>query len=211
MLVAYCDSDDIWTREKLLVQVNYMQDHPDCDLSYHDIAEIDENGIIKNTSLHKKCYHDNSFFYLATISTHMWSTELMFKPKYIDSIIPLPSWFWMYQDYRTVLVISLLEWKFHFINRQLGYYRHWHTSSLTAVQKTSNDDTLAYFINLQKRFPNKDLSYILSYWNDRYYIRCEKKYSAIYLYIIMLLKYPKVFFLWLKVVLYKLLRFGSLK
>jgi hypothetical protein len=28
-LVAYCDADDIWTRDKLEVQVNYMVENPE--------------------------------------------------------------------------------------------------------------------------------------------------------------------------------------
>jgi hypothetical protein len=42
-LVAYCDSDDIWTREKLSIQVGFMVENPDCSMSFHDLVFIDEN------------------------------------------------------------------------------------------------------------------------------------------------------------------------
>ena len=207
ILIAYCDADDVWTREKLSVQVNYMYDHPDCDLSYHDTIEIDENWILINHSLHRKAYHDDSFFYLSTISPHMWSTEMIFRPKkYIDSILPLPAWPWMYQDYRTSLVLSLLGWKFGFINKKLGSHRRGHMSLTHPEKVLDTNDGVSYFTNLQERFPDKDLSYIISYRKD-----IAKYWLSFRRYFTILFKYPKVFFLWLKVVLYKLLRFWSLK
>ena len=211
ILVAYCDSDDIWMREKLAIQVNYMQSHPDCDISYHDTVGIDENWILKNPSLHKTAYHDDSFFYLSTISSHMWSSEMVFKPKkYIDYILPLPTWPWMYQDYRTSLVISLLGWKFKFIDKKLGSHRSGHTSLTNPVKTLDLNGWVSYFTSLQEKFSDKDLSYVVSYRKYKFLI--EKRWcSAMYLYFKILLKYPKVFFLLLKVVLYKLLRFGRLR
>ena len=41
-LVAYCDSDDIWTREKLSIQVGFMVENPDCSMSFHDLVFIVE-------------------------------------------------------------------------------------------------------------------------------------------------------------------------
>ena len=211
ILVAYCDSDDVWTREKLSVQVDHMQTHLDCDLSYHDTVGIDENWILINPSLHKIAYHDDSFFYLSTIGPHMWSTEMMFRPKkYIDYILPLPTWPWMYQDYRTSLVISLLGWKFEFIDKKLWSHRYGHESLTNPAKTLDTNDWISYFTNLQKRFSDKDLSYVLSWCKDTSFIK-KQWHSMIYFWFMILLKYPKVFFLWLKVVLYKLLRFGRLK
>ena len=35
--VAYCEGDDFWTDpEKLVIQIHYMEDHPDCMLTIHD-------------------------------------------------------------------------------------------------------------------------------------------------------------------------------
>lgn len=211
VLIAYCDADDIWTREKLSIQVAHMQSHPECDLSYHDTVGIDENWILTNPSLHKLAYHDDSFFYLSTIGPHMWSSEMMFRPKkYIDYILPLPTWIWMYQDYRTSLVISLWGWKFGFIDKKLGSYRSGHTSLTNSVKTLNTNSWLSYFTNLQKRFPDKDLSYVISCCKDKFSIK-KKWHSLVYTYFVMLFKYPKVFFLWLKAVLYKILRFGRLK
>lgn len=215
ILISYCDDDDFWTREKLEEQVAYMQKHPECDLSYHDLVGVDENDVVMNPSLHKKAYPDDSFFYLSLISPHMWSTELMFRPKFIDSIIPMPTWFWIYQDYWTMLVITLLEWNVQFINKKLGYYRRGH-SSLSTVDKTASDEQIyksqiLYFTKLKEKFPDKDISYVISYYKDKYHFRCEKKYSVFLSYTLLLLKYPKVSFLALKVILYKLFRFWSIK
>ena len=225
ILVAYCDSDDVWTREKLSVQVDYMKSHPDCDISYHDMVCIDKDWILINSSLHKNWYHDDSFPYLSMISPHIWSTEMVFRSKYIDDIMPLPIWHGMYQDYRTNLVVSLLGWKYAFIDEKLGSYRQWHVSLSTPSEDSSwrkqyhfmdismfiremsdRDWGNPYLTNLQKRFPDKDLSYEISYCRDMI-----KYDSLVYRYFVILFKYPKVFFLWLKVLLYKMWKSVSLK
>lgn len=211
LLVAYCDSDDVWSRDKLAVQVDFMLNNSDCDLSYHDTIGIDQNWILINPSLHRTAYHDDSFFYLSTISAHMWSTEMVFRPgKYIDKILPMPTWPWMYQDYRTSLVISLLGWKFCFIDKKLGSHRYGHASLTYQAKKLDTNGWVPYFTTLQERFPDKDISYIVSY--RKYKFDIEKKWtSVVWLSFMTLFKYPKVFFLWLKAILYKIFRYGSLK
>ncbi|MBQ9553449.1 glycosyltransferase [bacterium] len=49
--IAFCDADDIWTRNKLLCQVNFMSSHKDCALSYHDLVVINQNDNFRTKSM----------------------------------------------------------------------------------------------------------------------------------------------------------------
>ena len=215
-LIAFCDSDDIRTRDKLFVQVEYMQKHADCWLLYHDLSVIDENWILIKPSQLKTAYNkDLTFFHWATIWNYITSTEMMFRPKYIDFIIPMPVWFWIYQDFRSLLVMSLLDAKIDYLNIPLAYYRSWHDSlrkkQNNAKLKYKMRAKLKYFEELQRRFPKKNLSYFLNYNYDRFIYWPEKWYSPIMIYFCIMIKYPKVFFKWLKIIIYKLLVFRTIR
>lgn len=42
--VAFCDSDDFWSREKLAAQVKFLEQFPEIDLAYTDLVII-KNGV----------------------------------------------------------------------------------------------------------------------------------------------------------------------
>ena len=210
-LVAYCDCDDIWTREKLAIQVKYMVTHPDCWLSYHDSCKIDENWILIKPSIHKMVYKkDKSFLWFSTY-WGMIAHEMIFKAKYIDDILPMPLWIYDPQDYWTTLVLSLLKIRIWYIDRQLSYYRSGHFSMRRKYKSQSKIERAKVPINilkfLQKRFPNKDISPIISYNEDKSINRVGKWYSIFHIYILMLFKYPKIFWIGFKAQIYRFCRF----
>ena len=171
-LVSYCDSDDIWTREKLDVQVKYMVDHPECDLSYHDLTRIDENGRIITLSIMRTVYPQRDYLYEMIIWNFITSTEIIFRPKYINDILPMPIWFWMCQDYWTTLVFFINLYNVQYINKNLALYRSGHSSIMSRIknsnQKKRNDARIKIYYYLQKRFPKKNISNIIKYNEDRY-------------------------------------------
>ena len=200
-LLAYCDADDIWTRDKLEVQVSYMVSNSDCWLSYHDLAVINENGVFKRRlHLINTIYLNDSFEHYATIWNHLTSTWVMYRAKYINYIIPMPLWFWITQDKWTALVLLGNGVNFWHIWYSLAYYRQWHMSLMKrenwASKNEKNKVWIKYINELQNRFPDKDLSYYLSYNTDRRINWQNKWYSNILIYILMFFKYPKVFFDW---------------
>ena len=207
--IAFCDSDDIWTREKLSVQVGYMLNHPECGMSYHDMCQIDENGILIKKSMLKNKYHLNqSLFVLLCYDSHYYSTMMMFKIKYINNILPLPQWDFLYQDRRTGVNLSLLNVNIHFINQNLVFYRRWHESLMNKEInykniKRLNEIKIYKSELLQNKYSNIDLSYELWYLKDRYNNWIIKKYSYPRMILVVLIKYPKVFCLLLHVFLYE--------
>lgn len=202
-LVSYCDQDDIWTRHKLEIQVEYMVSNPDCWLSCHDMAVINENWELKEMSRYKTYYKNNSFIYLSTITNYMISTVMMFRCRYIDYILPMC--LVSYQDLRTTLILSFQGVKIDNINQQLAYYRSWHPSESKTIINNEKRwkiqiNTLKY---IQERFPDKDIWYIISYKYDRLVNRANKNYWLFHIYFLMLFKYPKIFLVWAKAQLYR--------
>ena len=127
--ISFCDQDDIWTREKFNIQVNYMRENPTCDLSYHDSAVVDENWILTGISQQRITNHSSlSFFYFGIVWNQIASNRILFKAKHINNILPMAIWRWICQDERVFLVFSLLGAKIDYINKKLTYHRQWHQS-----------------------------------------------------------------------------------
>lgn len=199
-LVALCDADDIWTRNKLEVQVEHMQKHKDCDLCFHDLMVIDENNNLKSTSLIRSKIssvntNNNSFFNLC-LWNYITTTEIVFRAKYINDIIPIENE-WA-KDYWTVLIFAIKKRNIHFVDKKLWFYRRWHTS--IQKQLRSNWPIKSYIRDkemldlLKKRFPDEDeISYFIKFISDK--IKWHKnKYSLRLRGLLILLNYPKIFF-----------------
>lgn len=199
-LVALCDADDIWTRDKLEIQVKYMQEHEDCDLCFHDLVVIDENNNLESTSFIKRTLrtwdpNSNSFFELAT-GNHITTTEIVFRTKYISDIIPIQNE-WA-KDYRTVLNFALNNKKIDFIDKVLWYYRRWHVSIQQKLRnnwalKITKRDLNLFKLLWEKYADNADIKYFISYYTSKLNW-CEKWYSRIHYRLLILLNYPKIFF-----------------
>lgn len=205
--ISYCDADDIWTRNKLKDQVEFMLKNKHCWLSFHDLCIIDENWVIKVPSQLKTCYQNNTFDYVSMISNHVTSTWMMFRTKYIDKLVPFPTWTWLYQDCWTLLVIALIDNNVQYMEGPpLAYYRQWHTS----LMKISKNETklnraksrLKYLTYLQKKFPDKNISRNIEFYNDFFINR--RHYFFLIKLIMTLIKYPRAFYLASCAVFYKL-------
>ena len=202
-LVCYCDCDDIRTRKKLTLQVEYMIKNEDCTLSYHDLSIIDENWILKECSRLKKYkYNENkNFRVISTMEHNMTATTMMFRIKCIDDILPMPLWRNMNQDLWTALVLSFLWYKIGYINCALWYYRVWHISKLLLIKKNKdgiNNRRVESLKFLQSRYPNADLSDVISYKEDVWRKNFKNNFwKNVY----TLFKHPKIFFIQLKLFL----------
>lgn len=210
-LVCYCDCDDVWTREKLNEQVNYMVNNIDCWLSYHDLAQIDENDILKNSSILKWKYKwDKSFLCISTMGAWMIATEMMFRAKYIDDILPMPLWKEMMQDYWTAMVLAYLWVKIWYIDKVLWYYRVWHSSFMKSWLKKDIKKISDRYINILNyfkiRFPDADLDKIIHYNEDIHYNWVVNKYWFLRRVFLKIFKYPKIFVIELKEFIYEKLQ-----
>ena len=201
-LISYCDADDIWTKDKLKIQVEYMIKNSEYWMTYHKAIKIDENNELVSSNYMDHYYREDSFLYIATIWNWYNAPTMIFKAKYIDLILPMPLWKQMAQDSRTWYVLWLNNVKAHFINKSLFYRRFYHWSmSISIAEKNRIEQwkiRMEYFYFLKKRFPNKNITPVYEYNYDRYINWEQKHYWRLKVYLLMLFKYPKIFYLWLK-------------
>ncbi|MET7259408.1 glycosyltransferase family 2 protein [Dyadobacter fermentans] len=90
-LIAICDQDDIWQREKLEKQVRLIGDHT---LVYHDSEFIDAGGQSMNRRISDKLnfYRGNSpevFLFLNCVSGH----SILMKKQVLQQSLPFPERF----------------------------------------------------------------------------------------------------------------------
>lgn len=146
--ITYCDADDLMMTNRLSYQVDFMGNHKECDLSYHDLILIDENNTIIDMSYLKML--NKSFFsnikcdrlYEFCWANHIPSTTIMFKSDKIDLLLPFPNSF-PFQDRRTALVFSWNNLNIENIWKSLWYYRRY---------KNQMSDTSWKKVNISKKF-----------------------------------------------------------
>ena len=141
--ITFCDSDDILMTNKLSYQINFMETHKDCDLSYHDLILIDENNAIlelsfinelnKNILTNTKC---DKFYEFALIN-HLPSNTPMFRINKMDILFPFPTIF-PFHDRRTALAFSWNNYKIKRIKRALWYYRKYNNCNRTQFRFNKN-------------------------------------------------------------------------
>ncbi len=197
-LISYCDADDVWTRDKLYTQVGYMIDNQDTWLSYHNLVVIDGNSCFKRKKhLINTLYINDSFSHYSIMWNHVTSTTIMFRPQYINLILPMPLWFWMTQDKWTALTLLVNNIKLSYIDSPLGYYRvssgNMTTQAGKVPQTQRNQVLVRYIEEIQKKFREKDLSYYINFNKDRRII-WYNKYPSRYIFILESIKYPWTFF-----------------
>lgn len=204
-LITYCDSDDVWTRNKLKILVEYMTQHNNCDLLYHDLSVIDENWVIKYPSYWNLLPCNDSFFTVSQCRNFPTSTQMVFRAEYIDKIIPLPTWSWMYQDIWTAHIISLFGGVINYIPEKLAFYRSGHASLLSTDGSNFDYNCLKYLQFLLEKFPDKRCDISAAIVLNESIIRWSNT-SSPFVYLMTFLRYPKVFRLKLRRYLYKILK-----
>lgn len=125
--IAFLDSDDIWTKDKLKKQIEFMELN-NYDFTYTNYSIIDENGILKNIScsgprkIKKNGYR---LYNWAGCLTVIYNSENLGKIQIIDIK--------KRNDYAIWLKISKKSECF-LLNENLAMYRH-RSNSLSRVSK----------------------------------------------------------------------------
>jgi len=215
-LVGYCDADDIWCRNKLHLQVEFMKNHPLCDLCYHDLTLMDQDGIVTNTSYIQTLHRlDNNIYsnVFAEFCTwqHIPSISIIFRALYISELIPLPKD--LPQDNWTALVFSYLKKNIGYIDMPLAYYRR-HQQSMS-LSTNINDQALP-FVKMYKALDclyEKHTDTKILYYRNYAVSRADrhrKRYSYIRQTLLIMVLYPRIFIVFLhkvhSYILHKIIR-----
>lgn len=120
--MAICDADDYWFyRRKLQMQVDYMESHPDCAVTFHRVVNYYENSgekSLSNGGQPEECS-------LETLSRSNYITNLsvMYRRELVD-LDNLPEW--LKSDKSPDYAMHMLyasRGNIHFFKRPMGVYR----------------------------------------------------------------------------------------
>jgi glycosyltransferase involved in cell wall biosynthesis len=115
--VAFLDSDDLWSPQKLAVQVRYLEDHPEADFVYSNVQVTDEGGHpifhVRQLFFEPVVFQDRPF---AQLSTVVMRRELFRKTG------GFPEGLRLYEDLALFARIARLT-SMHFIQGDLATYR----------------------------------------------------------------------------------------
>lgn len=139
---AWCEGDDFWIDEnKLQMQVDFMDAHPDYSLCAHAAYTCYEDGVFME-GMFRPFTEDKTVTTEEAMSAWRFSTASLFYRTSMRPEIPAP-----FQgnapssDYSTVVYLAL-NGKVHYIDRPMCVYRRNSVSSLSRMNAGSQDRTL---------------------------------------------------------------------
>ena len=189
-----------------------METHKDCDLSYHDLALIDENNSVTNLSflktLNKSLWTNIKCdkFYEFGLSNHIPSNTPMFKTDKIDILLPFPEAF-PFHDWWTALVFSWNNCKIVNLWVILWYYRrikNWTSESWKKYKLDIIFDNFVISLKIMKEnLTNKkrinEIDEYIKYYKDKWEWM-KNKNPLLFQRIKTMFKHPKI-------IIYKLLSY----
>lgn len=150
--IAYCDGDDYWIDTlKLQHQIDAMQQHPECDMSFHPVFYEYAHTSQSRKIVSQHADHDQLFKtpnLILGAAGFCPTTSFVFRKSVFDAI---PNW--LYEapctDY-FLQILSSLRGGAIYLNRIMAVYRVFSSGSWT--NKMQHDEKLAYdyFTNMQQ-------------------------------------------------------------
>lgn len=147
---AFCEGDDYWTDPyKLQKQVDFMDSHPDCVLSFHNAIEHWEDGSKEDklfSNVEEREYTGAELFknWIVPTASVMSRTELSFREEMINNVLT-PGF--LYYDIVYFLSCGLYG-KFFGMNETMSVYRRLNTGytlNFQANYKKSQDLMRKYY------------------------------------------------------------------
>ena len=156
--VAVCEGDDYWTDpEKLQLQVDYMEKHPDCSLCVHNTEKIFENG--KSTGkffnpLNKEQDYDFKAIALSEPSAYFHFSSLMWRHDTFRRKVPA---FEMkgIGDYPMALYFATIGY-IHYIPRIMSCYRLNSVGSWSSMMDSDSSKKVRQHQNMLDGFKSID-------------------------------------------------------
>jgi glycosyltransferase involved in cell wall biosynthesis len=112
--IALLEGDDFWTSpDKLRKQVAYLDAHPECCASFHNVLIADQEAPEKNRLFHEKPLGKEIFTLRDIVSNHFIPTcSTVFRAKLFDSF---PEWFTQ---------MPMGDWPLHVLNAEHGTHAY---------------------------------------------------------------------------------------
>jgi len=153
--LSICDSDDYWTDpKKLQKQVDFLDQHQEFVLSFHDSFRIDQKRLVISKSIEQELKRDLKFKDLTELRLGIPTASVVFRN---DLDIKYPDEYLNGENHDTFLFFLLAQFgDFHFQGEiKPSAYRIHDSGTWSSRSKTNKSlHSLQTFINIRKVFPN---------------------------------------------------------
>lgn len=190
--VAFIDSDDLWTNDKLDVCNQYINDYPLFDCFFHLMGlRFNSGNVIKSIGYFKPSINPQKNFYrllyygnLIALSSFVVRRSFLLNVNMFSEDRKLIA----IEDYDLYLKLLLSSAKFKLINRRLGYYFVSNDSISKSFNKSIYQLKYLHSIYFKKGIllNEKRLNYLLNYKMGCYYVKFKWRKSVNhFLYVIL--------------------------
>ena len=123
--IAFLDADDLWLPDKLNLQMNYFDNHPEVALVYSDMKFFDETGIVHESVKEwlKMSPPSGHIFPQLFTETLFGSGTVIFRKACVDRVGFFDELFLVGSDYEMWLRMAR-HFQFGYVDRPLLMYRH---------------------------------------------------------------------------------------
>ncbi|HLP49072.1 MAG TPA: glycosyltransferase [Candidatus Kapabacteria bacterium] len=135
--IAVCDSDDVWSDDKLEKQIEFIKKN-NVGLVYSDLIVVDEKLNIMNKSFRKNylpffCNPKKDVFEELIKDNHVSAPTIVFDAKYMGKLIPFSAH--SMQDYWIALIFSMFS-TIGYLDEATVYYRQ-HNKNVLGIKNYS--------------------------------------------------------------------------
>lgn len=145
--LALCDADDYWcSARKLATQVKYMEEHPECAVTFHRVVNLYESdGTMSLSNGGQKA--DTTIADIAR-SNYITNCSVMYRRELVD-LTALPDWILsdFFPDYATHMFYAA-KGSIHYFKRPMAVYRK---SSQGAWSLVDSRRRLEVSLNIRKK------------------------------------------------------------
>ena len=131
--IAFLDSDDLWTQDKLENQVSLMDSNPEVVLTYGQCLRINGHGEKVNHAKRQLRGANGNVFEDLLMRNFIASPTPLLRREHFEQTSGFQTKYIPYEDWEFWLRFSLLG-KFQFLGRPLAYYRIHENQSVQQVQ-----------------------------------------------------------------------------
>jgi len=138
--IAYLDADDLWLPDKLELQMQYLQTHPECELVYTDMMTFDDQGIIEKSvrTSRGRVYCSGKIFPQLFRETLFGSGSVVFRKTAAEKVGGFDETFLVGSDYEMWLRMSR-SFEFGYVDKPLLMYRQHRDMSTQKLGKVPQD------------------------------------------------------------------------
>ena len=165
--VAFLDSDDLWEKEKLKIQLDFMEKN-DLDFSYHPLSRLVEHSETSTRYWGRDCFQKDYFRGLF-LSNFIPTCSVLVKKKIIDEVGSFDESLQYDEDHFLWLIIALKNYKIGFLSKTLGSFRRSNHGNINASLNKKEKHESAIHLKEKILFDHRSESIPRLMKNDLFY------------------------------------------